>query len=65
MDSYHPMGGIQVIPNALADYVTEHGGEMKYRTLVEEILMQGDKAQGIRTRNGEIYRAPFIISTSM
>jgi phytoene dehydrogenase-like protein len=62
MDYYHPMGGIQVVPNALADYITEHGGQMKYRTLVEEILMQGDKAQGIRTQNGEIYRAPFIIS---
>lgn len=62
MDYYHPMGGVQVIPDSLAEYITEHGGEMKYRTLVEEILMEGDKAQGIRTEAGETYRAPFIIS---
>ena len=62
MDYYHPMGGVQVIPDALAEYITEHGGEMKYRTLVDEIIMEGDKAQGIRTGAGEIYRAPFIIS---
>jgi phytoene dehydrogenase-like protein len=62
MDYYHPMGGVQVIPDALAEYITEHGGEMKYGTLVEEIIMEGDKAQGIRTGAGEIYRAPFIIS---
>jgi len=62
MDYYHPMGGVQAIPDALAGYITENGGEMKYRTLVEEILMEGDKAQGIRTKSGETYRAPFIIS---
>jgi phytoene dehydrogenase-like protein len=62
MDYYHPMGGVQAIPDALAGYITENGGEMKYRTLVEEIIMEGDKAQGIRTEAGETYRAPFIIS---
>ena len=62
MDYYHPMGGVQAIPDALAQFVTEHGGQMKYRTLVEEIIMEGDKAQGIRTEAGDIYRAPFIIS---
>ncbi len=62
MDYYHPIGGIQVIPDGLARYITEQGGEMKYRTLVEEIIMEAGKAQGIRTDAGEVYRAPFIIS---
>ena len=62
MDYHHPMGGVQAIPDALAGYITEHGGEMKYRTLVEEIVMEGDKAQGVRTKDGEEYRAPFIVS---
>lgn len=62
MDYYYPMGGIQAIPDALAGYIQSRGGTLKCRTLVTEILLEGDKAQGIRTEAGETYRAPFIIS---
>ncbi len=62
MDYYHPMGGVQVIPSALARYITEHGGQVKCRTLVEEIIVEGRKARGIRTKGGDVFRAPFIIS---
>lgn len=62
MDYYYPMGGIQAIPDALAGYIRSRGGTLKYRTLVTEILLDGDKAQGIRTEANETYRAPFIIS---
>ena len=36
--------------------------EMKYRTLVEEIIVENSRARGIRTEAGEIFRAPFVIS---
>ena len=62
MDYYHPMGGVQMIPDLFAHYITEHGGQIKYRTLVEEILVENDKAEGVKTDAGEIFRAPFIIS---
>jgi len=62
MDYHHPMGGVQRIPDLLARYVTEHGGQIKYGTLVEEIVLENGKAQGVKTHAGEIFRAPFIIS---
>ena len=64
MDYYHPTGGVQVIPNLMAQLITENGGEMKYRTLVEEIIMENGEARGVKTKDGEIFRAPFIISNS-
>jgi len=62
MDYHHPMGGVQRIPDLLALTITEHGGQIRYRTLVEEILVRNGKAEGVKTHAGEIFRAPFIIS---
>ena len=61
-DYWYPRGGIQKIPDTLAGFIREHGGEIRYRTLVEEILVEYGRARGIRTENGDIIRAPFIIS---
>ncbi len=62
MDYHHPVGGVQVISNLMAQNIEKSGGRIRYRTLVEEILIEDGKAQGIRTSDGEIIRAPFIIS---
>jgi phytoene dehydrogenase-like protein len=62
MDYHHPMGGVQVIPDLMAQYIEKLGGQIKYRTLVEEILIENGKAQGVRTQAGETFRAPFVIS---
>ena len=61
-DYWYPRGGIQAIPNALARYIQDRGGEIRYRTLVEKIVLESGRARGIRTKSGDIIRAPFVIS---
>ena len=59
---YYPRGGVQVLPDLIADYITENGGEIKYKTLVNEIMIKDVRAYGIKTDKGETFTAPFIIS---
>ena len=64
LDYYYPIGGIQAISDVLADLIEEKGGRIRYKTLVEEIVLEGDRAAGIRLKGGETVRAPYVISNS-
>jgi phytoene dehydrogenase-like protein len=64
LDYYYPIGGIQAISDVLAESIQERGGTIRYKTLVEEILLEGDRAGGVRLKGGETIRAPFVISNS-
>ena len=44
LDYYYPKGGIQAISDVLAESIEEQGGTIRYKTLVEEILLEGDRA---------------------
>jgi len=55
-------GGSQVISQALSEYITSHGGEMKFSTPVKRLVMEGDKAVGVTTEDGTTYYAKKIIS---
>lgn len=49
-------GGCQKIPEALADYITSHGGEIIYNTVVDKVLVEGGEARGVRLQDGrELY----------
>ena len=62
MDYHYPRGGVQVIPDLLAEYILDHGGEIRYRTLVDQIILENGRARGVKTSDGEVIRAPFVIS---
>ncbi|UCD83688.1 MAG: NAD(P)/FAD-dependent oxidoreductase [Deltaproteobacteria bacterium] len=64
MDYYYPGGGVQSFSDLLAECITENGGQIRYRTLIEEIIMEKGRARGVKTAGGEVIRAPFIISNS-
>ncbi len=64
LDYYYPVGGIQAISDALAESIQEKGGTIRYKTLVEEIIVKEDRAVGIRLKGGETVRAPYVISNS-
>jgi len=57
MDYYHPRGGFQSVSNALADFIAEKGGEIRYQTRVEEIVLENGRAAGVRLQDGEVVRA--------
>jgi len=62
MDYYHPQGGFQAISDALAGFITERGGQIRYKTRVDEILMERGRARGVRLQDGEALRARFVVS---
>ncbi len=62
-DYYYPAkGGMQALSNLLAQYIAEQGGEVRCKTLVENILIEKGQAVGVVLKGGETIRAPFIIN---
>ena len=56
-----PRGGSGVLTQALARHVEAHGGEVHTGADVEEILVEGARAVGIRVRGG-IYTARAVVA---
>jgi phytoene dehydrogenase-like protein len=64
MDLYYSMGGFQAVADTFVDFIEENGGEVRCKTMVEEIMVENKKAVGIRLKGGEVVRAPFVISNA-
>lgn len=58
----YPMGGAAAIAKGLVPVIEAAGGSVRASTPVGEILVEGDKAVGVRTGSGEEFRAPVIVS---
>lgn len=54
-------GGCQKLPEALADYITSHGGQIHYGTLVESVLITEGAARGIRLADGREVEADMVV----
>jgi all-trans-retinol 13,14-reductase len=62
---FYVRGGGQAISNALCEGIEAGGGAIRLRTLVEAILVDEDgRACGVRTKKGEEFRAPVIVSNA-
>ncbi len=57
---HHPIGGCGAVTQAMARVVQELGGEIQLDEPVEEILFEGKRAVGVRTREG-CYKADAVI----
>ncbi len=57
---YHPTGGCNAIPRAMARVATEMGVDIRLSEPVEELMFEGRRAVGARTRHGE-YRADAVV----
>ena len=53
----YPMGGSGAIVDALVRGLTKRGGEIVYNAHVEQVLIEKNKAVGVRLRNGNKIRA--------
>ena len=60
----YPVGGSGAIVEALLRGLRRWGGELKLNAHVEQILVQSGTAQGVKLRNGEILKAPIVISNA-
>jgi phytoene dehydrogenase-like protein len=53
----YPKGGTGEIANALIRGIEKFGGAIRTSSHVEQIILSGGKAVGVRLRNGDVIRA--------
>jgi phytoene dehydrogenase-like protein len=61
---YYPTEGMQAIPDASMQSFVINGGTIRLNTEIAEILIDGGKATGVKTKNGDCYYADRIISNA-
>lgn len=57
-----PSGGFLAFAQSIADRFTELGGEIHYRSKVVKILVESNRAVGVRLADGSEQRADVVIS---
>jgi prolycopene isomerase len=60
----YPKGGVGQIAIELANGLERHGGTIRYKSRVTEILMDGNRAIGAKLATGEEFRARRVISNA-
>lgn len=60
----HPRGGSGMLTQAMADALRSFGGDVVLSAPVRRILVQGSRAAGIETEDGQRYTAPVVISNA-
>ncbi|MCU0490934.1 MAG: FAD-dependent oxidoreductase [Chloroflexaceae bacterium] len=61
---FYAEGGAWSIARTLADALLRDGGELRYRTWVNHVLVENGRAVGVRTSGGEEFRAAHIIANT-
>ncbi len=59
-----PVGGSLEFARAIEKRYTDLGGEIYYDSQVEKILVEDDRAVGVRLYNNQVHRADYVISAA-
>jgi phytoene dehydrogenase-like protein len=59
---YYPEGGMQGLPNAMGQVISQHEGNIIYRKLVKRILVNGNAVSGVELDDSETITAKYIVS---
>lgn len=62
MGFHYPKGGMIAIPKALRRILEKFGGEVRFESAVESIIVKGGGARGVRLAGGEEISAKVVIS---
>ncbi|MEV0456331.1 phytoene desaturase family protein [Catellatospora methionotrophica] len=62
--AWYPHGGGQMLSATLLEVVDAYGGELRTRSRVGEILVEGGRAAGVRLTDGTELRAPVVVSNA-
>lgn len=62
--AFYPKGGGRAIPKAFVRALRRYGGEIRVRSRVEQILLEGRRAIGVRLDDGTEIRARTVISNA-
>ncbi|MEB3321872.1 MAG: carotenoid isomerase [Synechococcaceae cyanobacterium] len=60
----YPKGGVGVIAEHLVRGLERHGGAIRYRSRVTKVLLEGNRAVGVRLASGEELRARRVVSNA-
>lgn len=60
----HPKGGSGMLTQAMANMLNDYGGTIRTHVPVEKILIEGNKAIGVRLTTGEEIRASKVVSNA-
>ncbi len=55
--------GVQKLPEALAEAITSHGGELHLNTVVEKITVENGAAKGVRLADGAQISADLVVAS--
>jgi phytoene dehydrogenase-like protein len=58
---YYPVGGSGRIADALVEAIERHGGRVRLKTRVEQVLVENGRACGVRLGNGDVLHAAAVI----
>jgi phytoene desaturase len=61
---FFAMGGTGAIVNALVKLIQELGGQIHLNSEVDEILVQGKRATGVRLKDGSVHQADIVVSNA-
>ncbi|MEM1233035.1 MAG: phytoene desaturase family protein [Pseudomonadota bacterium] len=61
---FYTMGGVQAIADAMVRVIEEQGGRVQLGVDVDEIIVEDGRAAGVRMGDGEILRAPIVVSNA-
>lgn len=60
----YPKGGVGKISQKLVEGLEKTGGEIRYKSRVQQIIIEEGKAVGVKLTNGKVYRGKRIISNA-
>jgi phytoene desaturase len=61
---WYPRGGTGAVPRALANLAVDLGVDIRTKTPVRQILVEGGRVRGVETASGETIRAGAVVSNS-
>lgn len=61
---HYAMGGVQAIAQAMANVVRDQGGRILYGAEVDEILVENNRASGVRMKGGQRLGADLVVSNA-
>jgi len=61
---WYPRGGTGAVPRALANLAVDLGVDIRTKTPVRRILVEGGRVRGVETASGETIRAGAVVSNS-
>ena len=61
---HYAMGGVQAIADAMVRVIKLQGGQVRQGVEVDEILLKGNAAAGVKLIGGEVLAAPLVVSNA-